>query len=477
VELYEKETQNKRTHAQNEDEEADSPSIEGKSPERQLLSRKAQQTLRKIRAIKKDLLDNSVRAEIEEVLGKAGLESLPQENDTHEENHVKEVEQQPASGTTMGQLGSQEDTEMENVEIPQETAANIPRLGISRTTSVPPSRHELEICLNPQVEPTTINPQSSTLTARDSSGGKNVWFAAATPGQTIVYGSTIRTPPDNSYARKTASQDPVHGSSNIQQQPQKQARVDKAITLKKSNSRPHIHRYTLCFKTIKAKSEDENYQIIQETLQRFLEIALQVDPKTIMPPYLELDRNDRSVTDLSQAFTVSSIDSYHALKKYFFRLSPRDDEGVSWCSSILAQAMPFSAFMDKAKYSLENNDFSLWPKASDNENTTDVGWLLYSTRAQDEERLSALLSEITGEHIGVKWKPIRSSNAKIRKKDQTPNKVKVKALHVECTVDRLQEVRDKLTLWYSSSSRKFPDGMKMRLVPTISAMTSINNRT
>jgi hypothetical protein len=174
---------------------------------------------------------------------------------------------------------------------------------------------------------------------------------------------------------------------------------------------------------------------------------------------------------------VPSIDSYHALKKYFFRLSPRDDEGVSWCSIILAQAMPFSAFMDKAKYSLENNDFSLWPKASDNENTTDMGWLLYSTRAQDEERLSAILSEITGEQIGVKWKPVRSSNANIRKKDQTPNEEKVKALHVECTVDRLQEVRDKLTHWYSSLSRKFPDGTKMRLGPTITAMTSMNNRT
>jgi hypothetical protein len=91
--------------------------------------------------------------------------------------------------------------------------------------------------------------------------------------------------------------------------------------------------------------------------------------------------------------------------------------------------------------------------------------------------LSVLLSKITGEHIGIKWKPIRSSNANIRKKDQTPYEEKVKALHVECAVDRLQEVRDKLTHWYSSSSRKFPDGMKMRLVPTITAMTSMNNRT
>ena len=132
--------------------------------------------------------------------------------------------------------------------------------------------------------------------------------------------------------------------------------------------------------------------------------------------------------------------------------------------------------MEKAKSSLENMNFSLWPKASDNENTMDVGWLLYSTRAQDEERLSALLSRITGEKIGVKWKPIRSSNANIKKKDQSPAEEKITALHVECSVDRLQEVKDKLNRWYSSSSTRFPDGTKMRLVPTISSVTSIDNR-
>jgi hypothetical protein len=267
------------------------------------------------------------------------------------------------------------------------------------------------------------------------------------------------------------------GTHHIQCSTATPARVDKTITLKKNNFRQHIHRYTLRLKTIKAKSEEENQIVLQEALQRFLEIILQADPKSIVPPFLELDRNDKSVSDLSAAFPVSSIDSYHVLKKYFFHLSPRDDEGVSWCSIILAQALPFSVFMDKAKYSLENNDLSLWPKASDNENSTDVGWLMYSTRAQDEERLSALLSELTGENIGVKWKPIRSSTAAIRKKDQVPAEEKVKALHVECAVDRLQEVRDKLTRWYSSTSRHFPDGTKMRLVPTINSVTSMNNRT
>jgi hypothetical protein len=73
--------------------------------------------------------------------------------------------------------------------------------------------------------------------------------------------------------------------------------------------------------------------------------------------------------------------------------------------------------------------------------------LLYSTRAQDEERISALLSSITGENLGVKWKPIRVSSGITRRKDQPADQEKIKALHVECSVDRLQEVKDKLSRW------------------------------
>jgi hypothetical protein len=89
--------------------------------------------------------------------------------------------------------------------------------------------------------------------------------------------------------------------------------------------------------------------------------------------------------------------------------------------------------------------------------------------------LSSLLSRLTGENLGVKWKSIRANNANIKKKDQ-PAEEKVKALHVECAVECLQEVKDKLNRWYSSSSTRFPDGTKMRLIPTISSVTSLDNR-
>jgi hypothetical protein len=82
--------------------------------------------------------------------------------------------------------------------------------------------------------------------------------------------------------------------------------------------RPNIHCYTLRLKIIKSRSEEEEQQLIQATLQKFFDIVLQADSKMIIPPFLELDRNDKCVPDLSNAFQVSAVDSFYSLKKYLF---------------------------------------------------------------------------------------------------------------------------------------------------------------
>jgi len=190
--------------------------------------------------------------------------------------------------------------------------------------------------------------------------GKNVSFATAvtkvpTNSHSIRQGN-IRNP--YKPASHSVSQQVEQGTLYHQRSPQTSARIDKIVTLKKNNTREHIHRYTLRFKMIASKSEEENHQVIIDTLQRFLAIVLQAEPKTILPPYLDLDRNDKSVQDISSAFPVASIDSIHVLKKYFFRLSSRDEAGLNWCSIILAQSVPFSIFIEKARYSLENSDLA-----------------------------------------------------------------------------------------------------------------------
>jgi hypothetical protein len=170
---------------------------------------------------------------------------------------------------------------------------------------------------------------------------------------------------------------------------------DKQIILKKGVIHPHVHRYTLRIKIIKSKSEEDEQVLVQK--QKFFDIVLQGDPMSIIPPYFDLDRSDNDIPDLSTTFNVAALDSYYSLKRYFSCLSPRSEEGFVWCSIILAQASSFASFMEKTRYSLENQAFSLWPKASDHELATDAGWLLYSTRQQDEERMADLLSSITGD--------------------------------------------------------------------------------
>jgi hypothetical protein len=290
----------------------------------------------------------------------------------------------------------------------------------------------------------------------------------------------VRNKINNPYLKSKKSQQ--HGILHARPQLQGNSKpvrhpgsVDKQINLKKGMIRPHIHRYTLRIKIIKSKSEEEEQILVQKTLQKFFDIVLQGDSKSIIPPFYELDRADNSIPDLSSTFNVMALDSYYSLKRYFSRLSQRSEEGYVWCSIILAQAIPFSSFMEKARYSLENQAFSLWPKASDHELATDAGWLLYSTRQQDEERIAELLSSLTNEKIGVKWKAIRTTDGTNRSKDKDDSS-RIYALHLECAADRAQEVRQKLSKWYGSSSKIFPDGTKMRLVPPFNSILSSGNR-
>jgi hypothetical protein len=61
--------------------------------------------------------------------------------------------------------------------------------------------------------------------------------------------------------------------------------LDKPIVLKRGLTRGHIHCYDLCIKVKTSQSEDEEFKILQQCLQKFFDIALQADPSSVIPPY------------------------------------------------------------------------------------------------------------------------------------------------------------------------------------------------
>jgi hypothetical protein len=263
------------------------------SPEKKLLSRQAQQALHKIRRARKILEDDSVRAELKAALAD-DYSDLPQDPQPRTEDDSDE----PLADVDMAQADDNGATTIS------------PTISPSNQKTVKPAEKEVE----PSFSSKENSKQTQKMRMENASipnNTRNVSFAKAAlriDSNALRKGNlqapdhkkvTLGNPP-----LKSAEKEKEQGMLFANRSKQNPVRVDKIISLKRDNTREYTHRYTLRFKTIQAKTDEEGHQLVQDTLQRFLEIVLQADPKTIVPPYLELNRSDKAVSDLSLAFPV-----------------------------------------------------------------------------------------------------------------------------------------------------------------------------
>jgi hypothetical protein len=186
-------------------------------------TRGAQYTLRKIRFLKKALADNSLRAEIEEVLGEDCLAPKSHENvlaSSLENNPQMDMDTQEDNASAGGR--NSEKTQMDS-DSPVLSHENNTKAG---TTTV----------VNPEHPPA----QTRNVSFKDATKNNTTNSHVPRQGNLLgpMTGSTRRTPV-NLYMKS--------GEELHVRQPQA-AKLDKAITLKKNNTRPHIHRYTPALK-------------------------------------------------------------------------------------------------------------------------------------------------------------------------------------------------------------------------------------
>jgi hypothetical protein len=109
--------------------------------------------------------------------------------------------------------------------------------------------------------------------------------------------------------------------------------------------------------------------------------------------------------------------------------------------------------MDKARASLMNLDYGLFPKACDHECTSEIGWLLYSARQQDEERVSEMISNLVNETIGAQWRPIRTNDR--QRAEPTDPQDRVHALHLEGAEETALRIRQKIKKMVRMQLKRF----------------------
>ena len=284
-------------------------------------------------------------------------------------------------------------------------------------------------------------------------------------------------------ARGGPAEEEIDPSLEQKEQAKKQNSVKfsnpTGIELKDNQTRPFIHRFDLRIEIKATDSEEDCHKLLQKQLHLFFSMVLQADESALIPPYLTLDRASAGFKDLSFRYPVANIKGFTNVKRYFSRLFPRKEGGQFYCNLILALSKSPESVLSLLRQPLFDNSISCWRRPTDCEQVSEVGWLLYSSRVQEESRLSHLLSKMLKENIGVRWRPVRTTNNFRRTKEPNPpaNRAPpVRALHIECDSTQVQRIKHKLAKLYGSSSKRFPDGTKMRLIPPYNTVISAESK-
>jgi hypothetical protein len=202
----------------------DSDSLSGtslSSSEKTQLSRKAQQTLRKIRLHRRALLDDSVWAEVESVLGHDPLDNISPEGPQSykEQSHVNDditddgkqsKDNKQTEDMLIDVAGKQDKTFA--------SCATADQLSKSTPTSQEPEK----------------NPESQAHLTRNVTFVATIMKTATNNSHSLCGGNvkgTYKPIPDNPYTKPRSSDS---GVLYPQPTPQKVIKTDKAITLKKS---------------------------------------------------------------------------------------------------------------------------------------------------------------------------------------------------------------------------------------------------
>jgi hypothetical protein len=108
------------------------------------------------------------------------------------------------------------------------------------------------------------------------------------------------------------------------------------------------------------------------------------------------------------------------------------------------------------------------------ESSSEIGWLLYSTRDMDQGALADEMSDILGFNLGLRWKVID-----IGVRGQIPDSQKVYALSVEVDQAHRSQYQRKLITMYGRDVKEvheYPNGVRLRFVKQKSDCCNTNEK-
>ena len=208
-------------------------------------------------------------------------------------------------------------------------------------------------------------------------------------------------------------------------------------------------------------------------LHKFLKTILEADKSAVLYPWSNThnrgnpaQRHYKAILDVKKLPTNPKD-----WKVYFERGNPNKDGGFIYPSIYLGHSTPFDKLHETVKWFLTSDNCGWYERKLQVEQTRIIGWLMYSLRTMNTEALEEKLRILIGSPFSLRWRTIS-----VPKQAKLPDSQVVKALHIECSQSDYGKAKLNLKKYYSSRSRWFPLGVKMRLIQMASALMGVPAR-
>ena len=219
---------------------------------------------------------------------------------------------------------------------------------------------------------------------------------------------------------------------------------------------PELLRTRMSVNLFVSPSDDQPDKLLFGAGKKWFAKMLDADSTCKIIPWFEDDKDEGAIQCYKDIPTTIS-----KFKKYFCRSRPKVEGGSVYMEVFMLHTRPIIDIKEDIEWWMKKEKITLYVKTIQAELTTRLGWLLFSFPEMNVKAFSTELTSLMGETISARYKPILTD----KWDTSLDSKSRLKAIHLECDKKVESKVKMKLATFYSSSSKNFPMGIRMRLIP------------
>ena len=214
--------------------------------------------------------------------------------------------------------------------------------------------------------------------------------------------------------------------------------------------------------TVSAHNNPEEQTVL--TLQKFLRKLQSFDPKAQFAPWHD-DPQTKPIAHYSELVPRPS-----ELEKYFPRIFFKE-EGFTWYSGLrIIHSLPMPDLRKDMIRWLKQEGHGMFERMLQVADTSEIGWLVYSTWQMEADVLAKAIEEVINIPIGLRWKQISMSN-----RERVPLEQQVKALHIEVASENRMIAQKALLATYGRrNTGAYPNGIRLRFALPLHTAHNLN---